>query len=73
MKKTLLSVSLVFTMLSASAQVIYTDDFSGLTVGNIGDDITGMTTGQGDFYTLVTGGEDENFQIVNDGDAHGNV
>lgn len=73
MKKTLLSLSLLFSMLSASAQVIYSDDFSDLSVGNIGDDTTGMTTGQGDWYTAVTGGEDENFQIVNDGDAHGNV
>ena len=73
MKKILLSASLVFTMLSASAQVLYTDDFSDLSVGNIGDDTTGMTTGQGDWYTLATGGEDENFQIVDNGDAHGNV
>ena len=73
MKKTLLSLSLFITILSANAQVLYTDDFSALSEGNIGDDITGAVAGQGDWYTAVTGGANENFQIVDNGDAHGNV
>jgi len=71
MKKILLSLSLVVS-LGATAQVFETDDFSTLTIGNIGTDLTGGTTGQGGFYTangLVT-----DYQIVADSDAaHGNV
>ena len=69
MKKLLLSLSLLATVCSASAQVLAMDDFSSYTVGNVGVDPTGATTGQGDWYTA--GAANSDFQIVNNA-AHGN-
>jgi len=70
MKKILLSLSLVVS-LGASAQVLDSNDFSSLNIGNIGTDQTGTTAGQGGFYTI--NGLASDFQIVADDAAHGNV
>src|SRR5690554_6286541 len=53
MKKYLLYLTTAFlTAHFAVAQVLYTEDFDNLTVGNLGTDITGQTLGQGGWYTL---------------------
>lgn len=70
MKKILLSLSLVVS-LGASAQVLDSNDFSTLNIGNIGTDQTGTTPGQGGFYTI--NGVATDFQIVADNATHGNV
>ena len=71
MKKILLSLSMLATVLSAQAQVFETIDFSEFVVGNIGTDVTGNTPGQSSFLTL--NGSTSDYQIVNDGGDHGNV
>jgi len=71
MKKILLSLSMLATVLSAQAQVFETIDFSEFVVGNIGTDVTGNTPGQAGFLTL--NGSTSDYQIVNDGGDHGNV
>ncbi len=62
------------------AQVAYTTDFSGLTIGNVGTDLTGITPGQGMFLTTATNGvapttttnsNNNNFQIVDAGATQG--
>lgn len=73
MKKLLLSIAFLTTSFYSQAQVLLSDNFNSLTVGNIGTDITGATTGQGGFYTDAAGGAATNFQIVNEGGAYGNV
>src|SRR5690554_2346055 len=53
MKKYLLYLTTAFlTAHFAVAQVLYTEDFDNLTVGNVGTDITGQTPGQGGWYTI---------------------
>src|SRR5690554_6931476 len=53
MKKYLLYLTATFlTAHFADAQVLYTEDFNNLSVGNVGTDITGQTLGQGGWYTL---------------------
>ncbi|HEX8576263.1 MAG TPA: T9SS type A sorting domain-containing protein [Flavobacterium sp.] len=75
MKKLLLStglfIGLVFT---GNAQVLQSEDFNGLTVGNVGTNITNTTpVGQGNFYTFATNtgtssnAANENFQVVTTG------
>src|SRR5690554_1887087 len=72
MKKYLLYLTATFlTAHLAAAQVLYTEDFDNLTVGNVGTDITGQTPGQAGWYTLGGGGSsgttfitDADFQIV---------
>lgn len=39
----------------SSAQVLYTENFDGLNVGDVGTDITGTNLGQGSFFTIATG------------------
>lgn len=52
MKKQLLYTAAAFLVAHfATAQVLYTENFDNLTVGNIGTDPTGATTGQGGWYT----------------------
>ena len=71
MKKTLLSLAVLCTALTASSQILQQDDFSTLTIGIIGTDLTGLTTGQGDFHTAGTATSE--FQIIDGGLEHGNV
>ena len=73
MKKLLLSLSLFVTVFTANSQVLDTEDFSAYTVGNIGTDITGVTSGQDNWLTFATGGSNADFQIINDGAPHDNV
>ena len=75
MKKILLLAGLL-SISFVNAQVLQSDDFNTLTVGNIGTDITGATAGQGDWLTLSSNGAApttsinagaSNFQIVAEG------
>lgn len=73
MKKLLLSLSLVCSVYTASAQVLDTEDFESMTVGNIGTDITGVTPGQNLWLTSVSGGANTNFQVIDNGAPYGKV
>ncbi|WP_432670694.1 T9SS type A sorting domain-containing protein [Flavobacterium sp. SM2513] len=55
MKKILLSVALLATSLGFS-QALQSENFNGLTVGNLSTDITGATAGQGSWFTLYSNG-----------------
>lgn len=71
MKKILLSITLGLTSLIFNAQVLESNDFSTLTVGNIGTDLTGVTAGQGGLFTangLVT-----DYQVVSITAPYGNA
>jgi hypothetical protein len=61
MKKTLLLLSLSASFFSFS-QVLQSENFNALTVGNVGTDITGATAGQGGWSTL--NGANTDYQIV---------
>lgn len=72
MKKLLLSL-LISSSSFVSAQVLQSEDFNGLTIGDIGTDATGVTAGQGEFLTFTSNGADpttgtnagnSNFQVV---------
>lgn len=73
MKKLLLFTSVVIASIGLNAQTLLTDNFTGLTVGNVGTDITGAAAGQGGLFTFVSGGANSDFQIVNEGGVYGNV
>jgi hypothetical protein len=73
MKKLLLISAIFIASNGLNAQALLSDNFNSLTLGNVGTDITGATTGQGGFYTDATGGANTNFQIVNEGGVYGNV
>lgn len=49
--KLLLVVPLLFATQFTSAQVLYTENFDNLTLGNLGTDFTGSTPGQGEWHT----------------------
>lgn len=76
MKKTLLTLAAFSFITFASAQAIISQNFDGLVVGNVGTDLTGVTAGQGGFFTRSTNGAapttgtnagNDNFQIVTGG------
>jgi hypothetical protein len=78
MKKLLLSLSFLALSFSMNAQVLQSENFNTLTIGNVGTDITGATDGQGAWRTFSTNGTAPttttnsaitNFQIVADGNA----
>lgn len=80
MKKTLLSLALIATSFSFS-QVLQSENFNGLTIGNVGTDITGATAGQGSWLTFSSNGTapttstnalNTNFQIVSNGNTSSN-
>lgn len=54
-----------------NAQVLISDNYDALTVGNISTDITGATVGQGDYYAQGAAATD--FQIVSEGGTQANV
>lgn len=54
-----------------NAQEFIFENYNALTIGNIGTDITGVTAGQGGYYTA--GGANSDYQIVADVPAHANV
>jgi hypothetical protein len=75
MKKLLLSVALLATSLGFS-QALQSENFNGLTVGNLTTDITGATAGQGSWFTQSSNGTAPttstnaavtNFQVVASG------
>ena len=81
MKKILL-LSFVFSISFVNAQVIQSEDFNGLTLGEVGTDITGATAGQGGFYTgssngaaptTTTNAGNSNFEIIADGTEGSNA
>ncbi|UOK41675.1 MULTISPECIES: T9SS type A sorting domain-containing protein [Flavobacterium] len=83
MKRKLLLFSVLFGLyVPAEAQVLQSDNFNSLTVGNIGTDFTGTTAGQGGYYTVSSNGSgtttttnsgNANFQIVAAGGSNLNV
>jgi hypothetical protein len=77
MKKILLSLLITSTSF-VGAQVLQSDNFNSLNVGNIGTDFTGLTAGQGDWLTFASNGTapttttnagNANFQIVSSGNT----
>lgn len=74
MKKILLTFCAIGLSLFANAQVFVDENVSALTVGNVGTDLTGATPGQGGWTTIVAaGGNNSDFQVIDNGDARGNV
>ncbi|GGD20343.1 T9SS type A sorting domain-containing protein [Flavobacterium orientale] len=76
MKKLLLSLLMVSSTLAFS-QVLKNENFNTFTVGNIGTDLTGVTAGQGGWFTFNqaggTNGGNNNYQVVVEGGVYGNV
>ena len=74
MKKTILLIGALALTFSASAQVIESENFAGLTVGNVGTVFDASAPGQGNFLTFANNGDpatststnagNSNFQIV---------
>ncbi len=77
MKKLLLLLLTVIGF-SAQAQVLFNEDASSLTIGNVGSDLTGTTLGQGGWTTFIAttavpAGQNSDFQIVDKGGSYGNA
>ena len=78
MKKLLLLITLSLSLQCINAQILESDDFTTLTVGNIGTVLTGATVGQGGWFTYVATtavpvGQNSDFQIVSQAAPNGNV
>ncbi|OEK08002.1 hypothetical protein A8C32_16215 [Flavivirga aquatica] len=76
MKKVTLSFFLIIFIASFNitiAQNLQAENFDSLTVGNVGTDITGSTSGQGGLFTQTTVGANSDFQITNEGGQLGKV
>lgn len=78
MKKLLLSITLALSVQCINAQVLESDNFTALTVGNIGSVLTGATAGQGGWFTYVAAasvpvGQNSDFQVVSQAAPNGNV
>lgn len=76
--KKLLLLLLTVTGFSAQAQVLFNEDASSLTIGNVGSDLTGTTLGQGGWTTFIAttavpAGQNSDFQIVDKGGSYGNA
>src|SRR5690606_15553748 len=52
MKKCLLILIIVLCFNSTYSQVLYTENFDNLSIGNLGTDPSGITPGQGGWYTV---------------------
>lgn len=67
MKKSLLYLFLLLCS-SGIAQILQSENFNALTVGNVGTDITGVTVGQGGWSTYnatgSTNSDNSNYQVV---------
>ncbi len=78
MKKiTLLTLS-IMGCLTLNAQVLLTEDGSTMTVGNVGTDLTGLTSGQNGWNTFVAttavpAGQNTDFQVVDAAGVYGNT
>ena len=57
----ILALSIIY-LNNITAQVLYTENFNNLTLGNLGTDVTGQTPGQGDWYT--TRGTNDQYAII---------
>jgi hypothetical protein len=77
MKRILLTLALTASTFAFS-QTLQSENFNGLTIGNIGTDITGATAGQGSWLTFSTNGTApttstnqaaNNFQVVATGNG----
>jgi hypothetical protein len=73
MKKLLLSLTFFGGLFLSHSQILQSEDFNGLTIGNVGADLTGTTAGQGSWLTFSSNGADpttttnsanSNFQII---------
>jgi len=71
MKKLLLSITLVASFQCMNAQVLESDNFTALTVGPIGADLTGVSAGQGGWY--IYNGAVSDYQVVLKPAPYGNV
>lgn len=69
MKKILLTFFFASFVTVTNAQIIHSDNFETLTLGNLGTDVTGNTAGQNSWYTL--NGSNASFQVANVDAAHG--
>lgn len=76
MKKLLLSAFVLLgTVYNVKGQVFQADNFNSYTVGNLGTDITGEVSGQGNWLTFTsgTGGANTDFQIVTEPGENANI
>ncbi len=77
MKKTLLLVTFLGGCFIMNAQLLESADYEGLTIGNVGTDLTGTTAGQGGYFTFsvapVVSATVADFQIVADNATQGKV
>jgi hypothetical protein len=71
MKKLLLLITLVASFQCMNAQVLESDNFTALTVGPIGADLTGVSAGQGGWY--IYNGAVSDYQVVLKPAPYGNV
>lgn len=74
MKKTLLISGLLLgSVFGANAQILESQNFNALTIGNVGTVTTGATAGQGGYYTFIEAGgtnaSNASFQVVADAAA----
>lgn len=72
MKKLLLSGILLGSSF-IQAQILDSEDFNSMTIGNVGTDITGNTEGQNLWFTAVSGGANSDFMIAANDATHQNV
>ena len=72
MKKILLLLSFILCG-SVYSQILETENYEALTVGNVSTNITGASPGQGGNYLYATGGAVTDAQIVNEGGTQGQV
>ncbi|HEY5689204.1 MAG TPA: T9SS type A sorting domain-containing protein [Yeosuana sp.] len=76
MKKiTLLLLLSIFFSFSIYAQVLQSENFDGLTIGDVNADLTGATPGQGGWYTFNNSIPplSSDFQIINEGGSQAQV
>ena len=70
MKKITLLFLLFYTSISIG-QILDSENFESLTLGNVGTDISGTTPGQGGYLTFTSSGKNSDFQIINSGSTNG--
>ncbi|MBY0486883.1 MAG: T9SS type A sorting domain-containing protein [Flavobacteriaceae bacterium] len=78
MKKQLLFLGLfVGSFLTSNAQLLESDNYENLTIGNVGTAVTGLVAGQGGMFTLNSAGgtnsDNSNYQIAGSDFVHLNV
>ncbi|UUV22471.1 T9SS type A sorting domain-containing protein [Paenimyroides aestuarii] len=54
-KKLLLAATFAMCSNFLTAQVLYSENFDNLTIGNVSTDLTGQTPGKGNWYTITSG------------------